>query len=79
MSVRRLLADWSEAGDPESKVRLLRLRNLVREKVSVAGEANKLINRVAVLAELGIDHESVLYPTPDAFPPVAHRCCASLR
>ncbi len=72
LSVRRLLADWSEAGDPESKMRLLRLRNLVREKVSVAGEANKLINRVAVLAELGIDHESVLYPTPDAFPPVAH-------
>ena len=72
LSVRRPLADWSEAGDPELKVRLLRLRNLVREKVSVAGEANKLINRVAVLAELGIDHESVLYPTPDAFPPIAH-------
>lgn len=72
VSVRRLLADWSEAGDPESKMRLLRLRNLVREKVSVAGEADKLINRVAVLAELGIDHESVLYPTPDAFPPVVH-------
>jgi hypothetical protein len=72
LSVRRLLADWSEAGDPESKVRLLRLRSLVRETVSVAGEGNKLINRVSVLAELGIDHESVLYPTPDAFPPVAH-------
>ena len=71
-SVRRLLADWSEAGDPESKMRLLHLRNLVREKVSLAGEPNKLINRVAVLAELGIDHESVLYPTPDAFPPVGH-------
>ena len=72
LSVRRLLADWSEAGDPESKMRLLRLRNLVREKVSVAGEADKLINRVAVLAELGIDNESVLYPTPEAFPPVEH-------
>ncbi len=71
-SVRRLLADWSEPGDPESKIRLLRLRALVREKVSTAGEANKLINRVSVLAELDIDHESVLYPTPDAFPPVTH-------
>lgn len=72
-SVRQILAGWGEASDPESEKRLLKLRNLVRNKAGPDGEGNNRINRVDVLAELvDVDHEEQLYPTPDAFPPVAH-------
>jgi hypothetical protein len=64
------LAAWSEASDPDAEVRLLRLRNLVRIKAGPGSEADKRIDRVAVLAELGVEHEDRLYPTPDAFPEV---------
>lgn len=70
-NVRGLLASWSEASDPDSRKRLLQLRNLVRNKAGFEGQNNNIIDRVAVLAELEVDHESQLYPTPDAFPPVA--------
>ena len=72
-AVRHMLANWSEASDPESVLRLLKLKNLVRTKVGSEGDGDNLIDRVAILVELGVDHENVLYPTPDAFPPVALR------
>jgi hypothetical protein len=65
-----VIASWSEASDPESEMRLLKLRNFVRMKAGPADGGNNRIDRVAVLAELGVDHEDRLYPTPDAFPPV---------
>lgn len=71
-AVRRLLFAWGEASDPGSNTRLLKLRKLMREKAGFAGQGNNHIERVDVLAELGIGHEDVLYPTPDAFPPVAN-------
>lgn len=71
-SVRQILAGWGEASDPESEKRLLKLRNLVRNKAGPDGEGDNRINRISVLAELEVDHEEQLYPTPDAFPPVAH-------
>lgn len=69
---RHLLASWSDASDPDSRKKLLQLRSLVRSKAGFEGQGNNLIDRVSVLAELEIDHEVQLYPTPDAFPPVGH-------
>lgn len=71
-SARHLLASWSDASDPDSRKKLLQLRSLVRSKAGFDGQGNNLIDRVSVLAELEIDHESQLYPTPDAFPPVGN-------
>lgn len=69
-SIGRVLASWSEAGDPQSEMRLLKLRNLVRAKAGTGSETDKKIDRVAVLAELGVDDEHRLYPTEDAFPSI---------
>ena len=68
--VSATLAAWSEPGDPDAEKRLLKLRNLIRIKAGPGGEADKRVDRVAVLAELEVDHEDRLYPTPDAFPEV---------
>jgi len=70
VSLQQMLAAWGEATDPESERRLLRLRNLIRTKAGSEGFKANLVDRVAVLAELGVDHERDLYPTPAAFPPV---------
>lgn len=67
--VGQILASWSETSDPEAEVRLLKLRNLVRTKAGPDNGGDKRIDRVAVLAELKVDHEDQLYPTEDAFPP----------
>lgn len=69
--IGQTLASWSETSDPEAELRLLKLRNLVRSKAGPEGRGDNSIDRVAVLAELGIHHEDQLYPTQDAFPPVA--------
>lgn len=71
-SVRQMLAGWGEASDPASEKRLLKLRALIRDKAGPEGGKNKHIDRIAVLAELEVDHEDQLYPTPDAFPAVAN-------
>ena len=68
--VSATLAAWSEPGDPDAEKRLLKLRNLIRIKAGPGSEADKRVDRVAVLAELEVDHEDRLYPTPDAFPEV---------
>ena len=64
------LAAWSEPSDPEAEKRLLKLRNLIRIKAGPGSETDKRVDRVAVLAELGVEHEDRLYPTPDAFPEI---------
>lgn len=69
-SVGRTLASWSEASDPEAEKRLLKLRNLVRTKAGPGSKGDKRIERIAVLAELEVDHEDRLYPTPTAFTPI---------
>ncbi|OLY75701.1 hypothetical protein AU074_21765 [Pseudomonas sp. ATCC PTA-122608] len=69
-SVSHVLASWSEASDPEAEKRLLKLRNLVRTKAGPSANGDKRIERVAVLAELEVDHEDRLYPTPAAFMPI---------
>ena len=69
-SVAANLAAWSEPSDPDAEKRLLKLRNLIRIKAGPGSEHDKRIDRVAVLAELEVEHEDRLYPTPDAFPAV---------
>lgn len=69
-AVSATLAAWSEPGDPDSEKRLLKLRNLIRNKAGPGSEADKSIDRVAVLAELEVEDEERLYPTPDSFPDV---------
>lgn len=64
------LAAWSEPSDPDAEKRLLKLRNLIRVKAGPGSETDKRIDRVAVLAELDVEHEDRLYPTPAAFPQV---------
>jgi hypothetical protein len=50
---------------------LAALRDLVRDKAGGAGQHDNLIDRVAVLAAIGIAHENELFPTLDAFPVVS--------
>jgi hypothetical protein len=69
-SVATILAAWSEPSDPDAEKRLLKLRNLIRIKAGPGSEYDKRIDRVAVLAELEVEHEDRLYPTPDAFPDI---------
>jgi hypothetical protein len=69
-AISTTLAAWSEPGDPDAEKRLLKLRNLIRIKACPGSETDKRIDRVAVLAELEVEHEDRLYPTPDAFPEV---------
>lgn len=69
----RTLANWSAPGDTQTRLRLRELEHLVREKAGLAGLRDKLIDRVAVLDELQVDHENDLYPAPDVFPPVETR------
>lgn len=68
--VSRILAAWGASSDPDAEKRLLKLRNLIRIKAGPGSETDKRIDRVAVLAELGVEHEDDLYPKPAAFPHV---------
>ena len=69
-AISTMLAAWSEPSDPDAEKRLLKLRNLIRIKAGPGSETDKRVDRVAVLAELEVEHEERLYPTPDAFPEV---------
>ena len=69
-AISATLAAWSEPGDPDAEKRLLKLRNLIRIKAGPGSERDKRVDRVAVLAELDVEHEDRLYPTPDTFPEV---------
>lgn len=69
-AISTTLAAWSAPEDPDAEKRLLKLRNLIRIKAGPGSETDKRVDRVAVLAELEVEHEDRLYPTPDAFPEV---------
>ena len=66
----RTIADWSASDDILARARLGDLRQMVRDKAGFAGQDNKLIKQVDVLAALGLAHESDLLPTPQAFPDI---------
>ena len=67
-AISTVLAAWAEPSDPHAEKRLLKLRSLIRIKAGPGSETDKRIDGVAVLAELEVEHEDRLYPTPDAFP-----------
>ncbi|MDD1498997.1 hypothetical protein PVA19_11295 [Agrobacterium sp. CNPSo 3708] len=67
-AISATLAAWGEPSDPDAEKRLLKLQNLIRIKAGPGSETDKRVDRVAVLAELEVEHEDRLYPTPDAFP-----------
>src|SRR3546814_1392202 len=64
------ISDWSSDVCSSDLKRLLKLRNLIRIKAGPGSETDKRVDRVSVLAELEVEHEDRLYPTPDAFPEV---------
>lgn len=66
--LHRTLAGWTVPNDTMARVRLLKLRELVREKTLVQAKGNNLVDRVAVLACFEVEHERDLFPTPEAFP-----------
>lgn len=67
-SVRRTVADWGTGSDSYAVIRLRALQKLVRDKAGAEGFANNLIDRVEILAALGVSHEDDLYPTRPQFP-----------
>jgi hypothetical protein len=63
-----LIADWSASNDALARARLGDLRQLVRDKAGSAGQKNNIVEKVDILAVLGLGDESDLLPTPEAFP-----------
>ena len=66
----RIIADWSASNDMMARARIGDLRKVIRDKAGAAGQRHKLVERVDVLAALGLAHEDDLLPTPDAFPAI---------
>ncbi|MEJ8845585.1 hypothetical protein [Variovorax rhizosphaerae] len=64
------LADWSPARDPMARVRLNALRELARDKASLASQNRNVISRTDVLTALEIQDENELLPCPTSFPRV---------
>ncbi|WP_316187974.1 MULTISPECIES: hypothetical protein [unclassified Bradyrhizobium] len=65
-----IIANWSASNDALARARLGDLRKLVRDKAGSAGQTNKLIVKVDILAALGVADEEQLLPARDAFPNV---------
>jgi hypothetical protein len=67
------LADWSPARDPMSRIRLNAIRELARDKASLASQNRNVIARVDVLTALDLQDEVDLLPCPASFPDVGPR------
>ena len=66
LRLKRALCDWSAGADAQSRMRLLELTELVREKAGLRGQRNNLIKREDVLDALGCDIED-LFPAETRF------------
>ena len=66
----RALADWSVAPDAMARVRLGNMRQLLRDKAGLAGEAQNVITRTDVLDALELQGPEDLFPCPTSFPEV---------
>lgn len=64
------LADWSPARDLRASVGLNALRQLARDKASLASQHRNLISRTDILTALELQDENDLMPCPDSFPQV---------
>jgi hypothetical protein len=66
----RVLVNWSAAPDARARVRLSAMKDLVRNKAGLAGNARNVITRIDVLEALELQGEEDLFPCPDSFPAI---------
>lgn len=64
------LADWSPARDPMARIRLNSIRELARDKASLAHQNRNVIARTDILTALELQDERDLLPCPTSFPSV---------
>lgn len=64
------LADWSPARDPMARIRLNSIRELARDKASLANQDRNVIARTDILTALELQDEGDLLPCPASFPSV---------
>ncbi|MBN9686409.1 MULTISPECIES: NACHT domain-containing protein [unclassified Corallococcus] len=64
------LSDWTAARDSQARLWLNEIRQLARDKASLASEQRNVISRTDLLAAFEIGHEDDLLPCPTSFPDV---------
>lgn len=64
------LADWSPARDPIARIRLNSIKELARDKASLASQNRNVIARTDILTALELQDEGDLLPCPTSFPNV---------
>ena len=63
----RILSHLSDSPEPVTRLRLLELQDLLRQKAGCKGASNNCVKQVDILGSLGVDEPEDLYPTPDSF------------
>lgn len=66
----RILSHLSGSPDPITRLRLLEVQNLLRQKAGCDGAPNNCVSKVDILGALHIGQTEDLYPAPDSFPEV---------
>ncbi len=66
----RILSHLSGSPDPLTRLRLLEVQNLLRQKAGCDGAPNNLVKKLDILGALNIDQPEDLYPVPYSFPKV---------
>jgi hypothetical protein len=66
----RILSHLSSSTDPTTRLRLLEVQTLLRQKAGFDGAPNNCVFKVDILGALNIDQTDDLYPVPDSFPKV---------
>lgn len=66
----RILSHLSGSPDLLTRLRLLEVQNLLRQKAGCAGAPNNCVLKIDILGALNIDQAEDLYPVPDSFPKV---------
>ncbi len=66
----RILSHLSGSPDPITRLRLLEVQNLLRQKAGCDGAPNNCVCKLDILGALNIDQPEDLYPAPDSFPKV---------
>ena len=67
----RILSHLSGSPDPLTRLRLLEVQNLLRQKAGCDGASNNCVYKLDILGALNIDQPEDLYPVPDSFPKVS--------
>jgi len=66
----RILSHLSGSQDPITRLRLLEIENLLRQKAGCDGAPNNCVTQVDILGILNINQPDDLYPVPGSFPKV---------